>query len=720
MGKILVIAEKPSVARDIAKVLKANQKGDGCLIGENYVVSWAVGHLVTLAEPEDYDEKYKKWNFSNLPILPEEMKLKAIQQTRSQLKVLHKWMNSAEIDSLICATDSGREGELIFRYIYEITNCKKPFERLWISSMTEEAIKEGFATLKDGREYDLLYTSAKCRSEADWLVGMNATRAYTLRYDALLSIGRVQTPTLALIVNKQKEIDAFVAEDYFEVQADFGGYTGMWIDQEEHTRIEKEETAKAIVQKVSGKQAVITKVEKEEKKTPPPLLYDLTELQRDCNKKFGFSAKKTLDVAQSLYEKRKMITYPRTDSRYLSDDMKGKVHNTLRRLNELEEYQSYTQPLSGNISFTKRIIDNSKVTDHHAIIPTDGKLRVDSLTEEEKKVFSLVAARFLAVFYPYYRYETTKVYAMAEQEQFLSKGTVVLEEGWQAVEKALVPATATKRKKKDEEEQKLPALTEGEQRKIEKAAVQKKKTKPPTPYTESSLLSAMENAGRFVEDEALKEQMKDSGLGTPATRAAIIERLLTVGYIVRKGKNLIPTEKGMKLIEVVPIEMSSPQTTGKWEKGLSSISKGKMTEERFMASIRRYVQFLIQDAASGRRADVVFPAEQIRGKKRKNNAFGKCPVCGRDILENTKSFYCAGWKNGCKFSLWKDSLTPYGLTLDGGMVKLLLKSGKTERIPVSLPQTGEKGTAVLILNKEKGGQIEIMDFIREVAETGKI
>ena len=720
MGKILVIAEKPSVARDIAKVLKANQKGDGCLIGENYVVSWAVGHLVTLAEPEDYDEKYKKWNFSTLPILPEEMKLKAIQQTRSQLKVLHKWMNSAEIDSLICATDSGREGELIFRYIYEITNCKKPFERLWISSMTEEAIKEGFATLKDGREYDLLYTSAKCRSEADWLVGMNATRAYTLRYDALLSIGRVQTPTLALIVNKQKEIDAFVAEDYFEVQADFGGYTGMWIDQEEHTRIEKEETAKAIVQKVSGKQAVITKVEKEEKKTPPPLLYDLTELQRDCNKKFGFSAKKTLDIAQSLYEKRKMITYPRTDSRYLSDDMKGKVHNTLRRLNELEEYQSYTQPLSGNISFTKRIIDNSKVTDHHAIIPTDGKLRVDSLMEEEKKVFSLVAARFLAVFYPYYRYETTKVYAMAEQEQFLSKGTVVLEEGWQAVEKALVPATATKKKKKDEEEQKLPALTEGEQRKIEKAAVQKKKTKPPTPYTESSLLSAMENAGRFVEDEALKEQMKDSGLGTPATRAAIIERLLTVGYIVRKGKNLIPTEKGMKLIEVVPIEMSSPQTTGKWEKGLSSISKGKMTEERFMASIRRYVQFLIQDAASGRRADVVFPAEQIRGKKRKNNAFGKCPVCGRDILENTKSFYCAGWKNGCKFSLWKDSLTPYGLTLDGGMVKLLLKSGKTERIPVSLPQTGEKGTAVLILNKEKGGQIEIMDFIREVAETGKI
>lgn len=724
MGKILVIAEKPSVARDIAKVLKAGQKGDGCLIGADYIVSWAVGHLVTLAEPEEYDETYKKWNFSALPILPEEMKLKAIAQTRSQLKILHKLMNSREIDSLICATDSGREGELIFRYIYDITKCKKPFERLWISSMTEEAIREGFASLKDGREYDLLYASAKCRSEADWLVGMNATRAYTLQYDALLSIGRVQTPTLALIVNKQKEIDAFTAEDYFEVQADFDGYTGMWIDKEEHTRIDKEEIAKQIAEKVSGKQVVIAKAEKEEKKMPPPLLYDLTELQRDCNKKFGFSAKKTLDIAQTLYEKRKMITYPRTDSRYLSEDMKGKVISTLKRLSALEEYAPYAQPLTEDASFieriqkeknTKRIIDNTKVTDHHAIIPTDAKLRTDSLTEEERKVFSLVAARFLSVFYPYYRYETTKVYAEAEAERFLSKGTVVLEEGWQAVEKALMP-TAVKKKKTNEEEQKLPALAEGEERLLQKAMVQKKKTKPPTPYTESSLLSAMENAGRFVEDEALKEQMKDSGLGTPATRAAIIERLLTVGYIVRKGKTLLPTEKGKKLIEVVPVEMSSPQTTGKWEKGLSSISKGKMTEERFMASIRRYVQFLVRDAASGRRADVVFPQEQIRGKKRKNNAFGKCPICGRDILENTKSFYCAGWKQGCKFSLWKDSLTPYGLTLDGGMVKLLLKNGKTERMAVSLPQTGEKGTAVLLLNRDKGGQIEIMDFTRETAE----
>ncbi len=713
MGKVLVIAEKPSVARDIAKVLRASQKGDGCLLGEQYVVSWAIGHLVTLAEPEEYDEKYKKWNFSTLPILPEEMQLKAIKQTRAQLKILHQWMHSEEIDSLICATDSGREGELIFRYIYEITKCNKPFRRLWISSMTEEAIREGFATLKDGSEYDLLYTSARCRSEADWLVGMNATRAYTLQYHALLSIGRVQTPTLALIVERQKEIDDFQAEDYFEIQANFGGYTGLWIDKEEHTRIEKEETAQAILAKTNGRTAAITKVEKEEKKTPPPLLYDLTELQRECNRKFGFSAKKTLDIAQSLYEKRKMITYPRTDSRYLSEDMKGKVKSTIRRLREVAEYVPYTDPLTQEIRFTKRIIDNMKVTDHHAIIPTDGRLRTESLSDEEGKVFSLVAARFLSVFYPYYRYEVTKVYAEAEQERFLSKGTVVLEEGWQAVEKALVPTTAKKKKTKEEAEQTLPPLQEGEERTIQKEELLRKKTKPPAPYTESSLLSAMENAGRFVEDEALKEQMKDSGLGTPATRAAIIERLLTVGYLSRKGKTLLPTEKGRKLIAVVPQEMRSPETTGKWEKGLSSIAKGKMTEERFMASIRRYVQFLIRDAASGRRSDVIFPEEQIRGKRRKTNSFGKCPICGRDILENSKAFYCAGWKDGCNFTLWKNSLVPYGLEADGGLVKLLLKENKTERMAVTLPQTGERGTAILILNNDKGGQVEIMDFIRE-------
>ena len=717
MGKTLVIAEKPSVARDIAKTLGVSGKNEGYLTGENYVVSWAIGHLVTLAEPEAYDVKYKKWNFETLPILPDSMKLEAIKKTRSQLKVLHKLMHSREIDEIICATDSGREGELIFRYIYEITQCRKPFRRLWISSMTETAIREGFAHLQDGSHYDLLYHSARCRAEADWLVGMNASRAYTIRYGALLSIGRVQTPTLALIVEKQKEIDAFVPQDYFEVQADFEQYTGFWIDEKENTCLDLREKAEQIAARVKGQRGIVSQIVKEEKRQLPPLLYDLTELQRECNRKFGFSAKKTLDIAQSLYEKRKMITYPRTDSRYLSDDMVGKIKQTLGRLKDVPVFSSYAAEVLAKekLPLSKRIIDNSKVTDHHAIIPTDTRLRTDHLTPEENKVFSLVAARFLAVFYPAYVYESTKVYTKVGLDTFLSKGKTVLQEGWQAVEKALLPETR-KNKTEKEEEQQLPPLTEQQPVVAKRTKVLDKKTKAPPPYTESTLLSAMENAGRFVEDEELKEQMKDSGLGTPATRAAIIERLLSVGYIMRKGKTLVPTEKGQKLIAVVPEELRSPQTTGKWEKGLSSIAKGKMTEERFLESIRRYVRFLVDDAAQHKK-DVVFEAERPRGKRSRAQGLGKCPLCGKGkILENSRSYYCTEWKNGCKFSLWKDSTEPYGILLDAPKVKRLLKGEKLEKIPVVLPQTGERGTADLILSPDHSGRVELINVTRSIKE----
>lgn len=716
MGRILIVAEKPSVARDIAKTVGANQKGDGCLMGEKYVVSWAIGHLVTLKDPEEYDANLKKWSNATLPILPENMELKALPKTRSQLKVLHKWMNDKEIDSLICATDSGREGELIFRYIYEITKCKKPFQRLWISSMTEQAIKEGFAKLKDGTEYDLLYRSAKCRSEADWLVGMNATRAYTLRYNVLLSIGRVQTPTLALIVEKQKEINAFVPQEYFEVQGDLDGFTSMWIDKEEQTKIEKKDVAQEIAKRTKGEQVICSRVEKEEKRTVPPLLYDLTELQRECNTKFGYSAKKTLDIAQALYEKRKMITYPRTDSRYLSDDMKGKVQKTMNLMGGKEEFSEYISPVlaQGNLKFSKRLVDNSKVTDHHAIIPTDGRWNVSSVSEEERNVFLLVAARFIGVFYPPYQYEVTKAYFAVKEDIFLSKGTVVTNEGWKGVEKAIIPAKPSK--KKTQEEQKLPPIAKDQVFDMVKTEVLQKKTAAPKPYTESSLLSAMENAGRFVEDESLKEQMKDSGLGTPATRAAIIERLLSVGYLTRKGKTLIPTEKGMALIAVVPKELSSPQTTGKWEKGLSSISKGNMEDERFMASIDRYVRFLVGDAKD-RKTDVVFPEEKRFGKGNKSTkkALGKCPVCKNgDILEHSKGFFCSNWKSGCKFTAWKNSLQSNGLELDEKMMQELLKNGEIPEIDVALSQTGERGKAKLVFAADGSGRIEIKDFMRTV------
>ncbi len=626
MGKILVVAEKPSVGRDIARVLGCKQKGEGCLIGDQYIVSWAVGHLVALCDPEDYDPVLKKWRFDTLPIMPQQMRLKQIYATRDQLKVLQRLMNSREVESLVCATDSGREGELIFRYIYQLCGCRKPFSRLWVSSMTDAAIKAGFAKLTPGSEYDRLFYSARCRSEADWLVGINASRAYTLKYNTLLSIGRVQTPTLAIIVQRAQEIAAFVPEEYFELKADFGAYWGLWQARDgKTTRISSQTAAKELEARVKDQPARVISVQREEKSQPPPLLYDLTELQRDCNKRFGYSAQKTLNIAQSLYETRKLITYPRTDSRYLSDDLLPLLPERIRNLARLDEFAGACQPLlpPHQIKPGKRVIDNSKITDHHAIIPTDGALRLTGLTADEHNVFRLVALRFLAVFYPPYVYASTKVLTEAAGEHFLSRGQEVLRPGWTELYRGVPdeePADARgKKAKKEKEEQQLPNLAEGDTGQVQGTEVRRKKTQPPKPYTEASLLSAMENAGRFVEDEALKEQLKESGLGTPATRAAIIERLLQVGYVQRKGKALLPTEKGEKLIEVVPPEMKSPETTGKWERGLSAIAAGRMSTDVFMGSIRRYVQFLVRDCSTSRRF-VQFPAEPRRGRRGRSSA----------------------------------------------------------------------------------------------------
>lgn len=696
MGKILVIAEKPSVARDIAKVLNCAQKGDGVIYGEKYMVSWAVGHLVTLCEPEDYDKSLKRWSMDTLPIMPEKMKLKAIRGSKKQLDILKKLMNDKETDSIICATDSGREGELIFRYIYDYNKCRKPFKRLWISSMTDAAIKEGFDNLKDGSEYDLLYASAKCRSEADWLVGINATRAFTVKYDALLSIGRVQTPTLAMIVKRQAEIDNFVPEKYYEVTADYGDFKGTWTDSKNSTVIKQLSDAQEIASKVEGKDGTVKEVKKTAKQTLPPQLYDLTELQRDCNKMYGFSAQKTLDIAQSLYEKRKMITYPRTDSRYLSDDMIPKIKVIMRRLVNAEIFAGYAQNVIDmeKLPINKRIVDNKKVTDHHAIIPADNSFRKDSLTPEEKKVFGLVALRFIAVFGDPYKYTSTKITVVCEDEKFITKGTTVTDEGWKRLYREVY-------KNSREKENILPDVKENDTVHIEKADVEEKETKPPIQYNEATLLTAMENAGKNTDDEELKEKLKEYGLGTPATRAAIIERLIQVGYIHRKGKNLVPDEKGRQLISIVPDEMKSPVTTGKWEKGLGSISKGDMQTEKFMASINRYVAYLVQ-YARGASPDIKIEDKRKKKSSSKSKTFGKCPLCGGDVLENSKAFYCGGWKNGCKFTLWKDCLDRYGVSLDGKLVKELLKNGKIPGLPVVKAQTGEKCTAELIYNKEKG------------------
>ena len=696
MGKVLVIAEKPSVARDIAAVLKCGEKGDGFIGGENYIVSWAVGHLVTLCEPDDYDKSLKRWTAGSLPIIPEKMKLKAVRGSKKQLDTLKKLMNAKDTDSIICATDSGREGELIFRYIYEYNKCKKPFKRLWISSMTDAAIKEGFANLRDGKEYDNLYISAKCRSEADWLVGINATRAFTIKYNALLSIGRVQTPTLAMIVKRQNEIDNFVPNKYYEVIADYGDFKGTWTDGKKNTKIDDKSAAEDIAYKVDGKTATVEDVVKTEKQILPPQLYDLTELQRDCNKTYGFSAKKTLDIAQSLYEKRKMITYPRTDSRYLSDDLIPKIKVVLKRLKDAGIFADYASDLidGEKLPVTKRIVDNKKVTDHHAIIPADNYYRKDSLTSDEKKVFGLIAIRFIAAFNRPYKYTATKITVLCEDELFISKGNTVTDEGWKRLYKEVY-------KNVKDNEQILPDVKKDDTVMVKEAHTIEKETKPPLPYNEATLLTAMENAGKNTDDEQLKEKMKEYGLGTPATRAAIIERLIEVGYIHRKGKALIPDIKGKQLISIVPEEMRSPVTTGKWEKGLGSIAKGNMQAEKFMASINRYVYYLVRFAAETS-ADIQIEDTKKRKKRsQRAKSFGKCPICGGDVLENSKAYYCAGWKNGCKFTLWKNSLERYGVSMTDKLVKELLTDKTVKKISVIKAQTGEKCTADIIYNKEK-------------------
>lgn len=562
--------------------------------------------------------------------------------------------------------------------------------------MTDAAIKEGFANLRDGKEYDNLYISAKCRSEADWLVGINATRAFTIKYNALLSIGRVQTPTLAMIVKRQNEIDNFVPNKYYEVIADYGDFKGTWTDGKNNTKIDDKSAAEAIAYKVDGKNAAVEEIVKTEKQILPPQLYDLTELQRDCNKTYGFSAKKTLDIVQSLYEKRKMITYPRTDSRYLSDDMIPKIKVVLKRLKDAGIFADYASDLidGEKLPVTKRIVDNKKVTDHHAIIPADNYYRKDSLTSDEKKVFGLIAIRFIAAFNRPYKYTATKITVLCEDELFISKGNTVTDEGWKRLYKEVY-------KNVKDNEQILPDVKKDDTVMVKEAHTIEKETKPPLPYNEATLLTAMENAGKNTDDEQLKEKMKEYGLGTPATRAAIIERLIEVGYIHRKGKSLIPDRKGKQLISIVPEEMRSPVTTGKWEKGLGSIAKGNMQAEKFMASINRYVYYLVGFAAE-KSADIQIEDTKKRKKRsQRAKSFGKCPICGGDVLENSKAYYCAGWKNGCKFTLWKNSLERYGVSMTDKLVKELLTDKTVKKISVIKAQTGEKCTADIIYNKEK-------------------
>ncbi len=616
--KSLVLAEKPSVAREIARVLKCHTKNKGFMEGSRYVVTWALGHLVTLAEPEDYDQRYKVWSLEDLPMLPDQLKLKVIRQTAHQYQVVTKLMKRTDIGELVIATDAGREGELVARWIMKLGNWHKPFKRLWISSQTDAAILEGFSKLKPGPDYNPLYDAAVCRAEADWLIGLNVTRALSCKFNAQLNSGRVQTPTLAMIVKREEEIQKFVPVDYWTLRADFGDFFGDWRGAEGN-RIFDYSQVETLLQKVQGKSGRIMDAKRESKSEPSPLAYDLTELQRDANRRLGFSAQKTSATLQNLYERHKLVTYPRTDSRYISSDIVPTLTARLKSLAVGPYAEAARKLLTQPIKPGKRLVDDSKVTDHHAIIPTEQPLKIGELTSDEKSLYDLIVRRFLAVLSPPYRYDQLTVVVGINGERFYARGKVVKDPGWRAVTSH---GTDNDERREDAlPEQTLANLNQGEERTVKSIKPQKGKTKPPARYTEATLLTAMENPGKFIEDEELRETMKGSGLGTPATRAEIIEKLLHTSYIERSGKELVPTSKGKQLIQLVAPELRSPELTAQWEQALTDIARGKGSKKAFIEGIREQTVQLVRSVAmdnSTYRAD--------------NISKTKCPLCNKNML----------------------------------------------------------------------------------------
>lgn len=620
MGKQLVLAEKPSVARDIARVIGANRKANGYIEGDRYVVTWALGHLVTLADPELYDDKYKAWRLEDLPMLPDKMKLVVIKQTAKQYKTVSSLMSRKDIDSLIIATDAGREGELVARWIMMKSHFKKPAFRLWISSQTDKAIKEGFASLKPAKQYDNLYYSAQARAEADWLVGLNVTRALTCKHNAQLSAGRVQTPTLAMIVEREEEILRFKPSDYYTLQAVFKGFNATFRDKSGNTRFSSREYVEKIVKALTGREGVVASIERTAKKQNPPAAYDLTELQRDANKLYGYSAKQTLSYMQSLYEMHKVLTYPRTDSRYITKDVAATIPERLRSVAQ-GAYQKTAMSLFRKPVNTKYIVNDAKVTDHHAIIPTEQSANFAKFTHEERNIYDLVVKRFLAVLSEPFEYDEVKLTINIGGESFYAKGKVVKSEGWKAL--------YGKSFGDDEEEeaenkaQNLPDLKKGAKLPVLNLKVGTGKTRPPARYTEATLLTAMENPSKQISDKNLKAVIQTtSGLGTPATRADIIEKLFDNFSIERVGKEIHPTAKGKQLIKIVPSDLKSAELTAKWEQQLQNISRGTQDMKAFIGEMRKYASSLVKMV-------IASDAQYVHDNMTKE----KCPDCGKYLLE---------------------------------------------------------------------------------------
>jgi DNA topoisomerase III len=624
----LVIAEKPSVAKDIAAFLGAKARQDGYFEGGGYQVTWAFGHLVSLKEPDEYDPALKRWSLATLPFIPPSFELKLIEKqgVSKQFHQIKKLLESCS--EVICATDAGREGELIFRYILSLASCNKPFQRLWLSSLTDEAIKTAFTKLRPGHEYDNLYAAARCRSESDWIVGLNATRSFTVKYGRgaiLWSVGRVQTPILAMIVQRDDEIRSFTPQPFWELKTSYK----KTLFKCKKGRFSSEEEAKKLLDSIKDLPFLIRKIDCKQEKLLPPFLYDLTDLQREMNKKKGLSASKTLEVAQSLYEK-KVISYPRTDSKFLVSDMKQEVVQTLQKLSTSFPTEIAALDIK-NLAFTARIINDKKVGDHYAIIPT-GKV-LQGLSKEEQWVFDAISLRLIAAFYPTCLKEVKTVEGEVDTTLFLAKGVQVVNPGWTAL------YGQEKEEEEKEEEQEMPSFIAGESGPHE-PLIKQGKTEPPRHFTEATLLGAMETAGKLVEDEALKEALKQKGLGTPATRAAMIETLLKRGYIERDKKTLTATTLGRYLIAIVQdLHLKSPELTGEWEFKLKEIEQGKLDPKQFMEEIASYTKALIQ----GRKPALM-----------QERSLGLCPCCSQPVIEGKRGFGCSAWKGGCSFVLWKE------------------------------------------------------------------
>ena len=715
MSKTLVIAEKPSVGRDLARVLPGPfAKQEGWLEGPNHVITWAVGHLVQLAEPDEYEAKYKRWRMPDLPIVPSKFKLVVRdERSRKQMSVVTSQLGREDVDMVVNACDAGREGELIFAYLYEKAKAKKPVQRLWLNSMTTVAMKSAFESLRPAEDYALLEQAARSRSEADWIVGMNATRAASIRlkssFDGAVSLGRVQTPTLAIVARREEEIKAFVPEPYWLVDATFEApaldgeprvYEGRF-HMGAKPRLATEAEALAIVEACQGKPGTITKLDKKEQRERAPMLYDLTSLQRDANTRYGFSARRTLAAAQRLYDEHKALTYPRTNSRYLTTDMVEEIKPTAELLSGQKEYAKAAAYVTGlDVLPLARVVNNEKVTDHHAIIPTKAQHDVGRMGDDDKRVYDMVVRRFLAVFHPEAVFENTRVETTvlpagkdAGGSVFRTRGKLLLVPGWRGVY-GQMPSEAKSAAEEDEgTDQQLPKLEHGEQVQTLEIASDRKETKPPRRYSDASLLGAMETAGKLVDDEETREAMKDSGIGTPATRAAIIERLIQVGYIEREARALVATEKGLNVIRLLGEHaLTSPDMTGQWEHRLDKIERGEDSRKKFMSDIAGFAEMTVKELDE-KLKDVRIPRANL----------GPCPICGHDIKENRKGYSC--WARddpGCGFVIWKGKS---GKQLSVAIAKELIASGYTSRAVTGFKaRSGRSFRAHLALSQDEEGK----------------